>query len=88
MDLLFFIFYIKFLFYNWVYVMAILFLSNCLQSNTEVYPDVLSPSGQTIVANFEAVKFIARNFLTRAGFKPRTPWVPGARSTTKPRQPP
>ena len=62
--------------------------STCPQSNTEVDRDVLSPSGQTIVANFEAVKFIARKFLPRAGFDPRTPWSPGARSTTRPWRPP
>ena len=47
--------------------------STCWRSNTEVDSDVLSPSGQTIVAHLEAVKFIASNFLPRAGFEPTIP---------------
>ena len=58
--------------------------STCLRSNTEVDCDVWSPSGLTIVANFEAVKCIAIKFLPRAGFEPQTPWSLGQRSTTRP----
>ena len=72
--------------------MTILFIpipnSTCPQSNTEVDRDVLSSSGQTIVANFEAVEFIARKFLPRAGLEPRTPCDLDGCSTARPRRPP
>ena len=62
--------------------------STCPQSNTEIDGDVLSPYGQRIVTNFKAVKFIARKFLPRAGFEPRTPWLPGTCCNTRPQRPP